>query len=121
MRMALLALTLSLASSLVVGPWPGALGGQPDFYRLDQPSEQIEAVREAVSLVPPDAPVSSTNRIGSHLSARRYIYSVPVLGEAEWVVLDLSDSWIPNSERGGGASDPERLRRLERSLARSPA
>jgi uncharacterized membrane protein len=120
LRTALLALTLSLASSLVVGPWPGALGGQPDFYRLDQPSERVDAVREALSLIPPDAPVSSTNRIGSHLSARRYIYSVPVLGRAQWVVLDTSDSWIPNNERGGGASDPETLTRLERSLARSP-
>ena len=119
MRMALLALTLSAASSLVVGPWPGALGGQPDFYRLDQPSERVDAVRAAVALVPPDAAVSSTNRIGSHLSARRYVYSVPVVGNAEWVVLDSSDSWIPNSG-GGGASDPETLRRLERSLARSP-
>ena len=119
-RMALLALTLSAASSLVVGPWPGALGGQPDFYRLDQPSERIDAVREAVGLVPPDAPVSSTNRIGSHLSARRYVYSVPVLGRADWVVLDSSDSWIP-STGGGGAADPETLRRLQFSLARSPA
>jgi uncharacterized membrane protein len=119
LRTAILALTLSLASSLVVGPWPGALGGQPDFYRLDQPSERVDAVREAVSFVPPDAPVSSTNRIGSHLSARRYIYSVPVLGHAQWVVLDMSDSWMPNSERGGGAVDPGRLRRLQRSLAGS--
>jgi hypothetical protein len=70
--------------------------------------------------VPSDAPVSSTNRIGSHLSARRYIYSVPVLGHAEWVVLDMSDSWMPNSERGGGALDPGRLQRLQGSLARSP-
>ena len=118
-RMALLALTLSLASSLVVGPWPGALGGQPDFYRLDQPPERAEAVREALSLVPSDAPVSATNRIGSHLSARRYVYSVPVLGHAEWVVLDMTDSWMP-SNRGGGASDPATLRRLRSSLARSP-
>jgi uncharacterized membrane protein len=120
LRMALLALTFSLASSLVVGPWPGALGGQPDFYRLDQPSERAEAVRDALRLVPAEAPVSSTNRIGSHLSARRYIYSVPVLGRAAWVVLDESDSWMPNSERGGGASDPARLHRLEHSLMRSP-
>jgi uncharacterized membrane protein len=119
LRTAILALTLSLASSLVIGPWPGALGGQPDFYRLDQPSERIDAAREAVSLVPSDASVSSTNRIGSHLSARRYIYSVPVLDHADWVVLDMSDSWMPNSERGGGALDPERLDRLQRSLARS--
>jgi uncharacterized membrane protein len=120
MRMALLALTLSLASSVVVGPWPGALGGQPDFYRLDLPSAQIEAVRDAVALVPPDSRVSSTNRIGSHLSARRYLYSLPVVRDAEWVVLDLSDTWLPDSERGGGELAPGALRRIERALARGP-
>ena len=32
--------------------------------------------------------MSATNALGAHLSARRRIFSFPVLREAEWVVVD---------------------------------
>jgi hypothetical protein len=48
-------------------------------------------LREGIALVPDDVPVSATNKAGSHLSARRYIYRIPVLGRAEWLVLDTGD------------------------------
>ena len=38
--------------------------------------------------------VSATNKAGSHLSARRYFYSPPVLGRAEWIVVDTQDPWV---------------------------
>jgi hypothetical protein len=38
--------------------------------------------------------VSSTNKAGAHLSARRYVYSVPVVGHADWVVLDTADPFV---------------------------
>ena len=91
----------------MVGPWPGALAGTPDFYRT------VRAVptrsRRAVTLVPARMRRSAaTNRVGSHLSARRYVYSVPVLGRAEWVVIDTSDAWVPGtlgrSRRSRGAA-----------------
>jgi Predicted membrane protein (DUF2079) len=44
--------------------------------------------RRALRLVPSDAPVSATNTLGAHLSERERIFSFPVLGEAEWVVVD---------------------------------
>lgn len=46
------------------------------------------AARRALALVPDDAPVSATNALGAHLSARSRIFSFPVLREAEWVVVD---------------------------------
>ena len=51
--------------------------------------------------MPDGAAVSTTNRLGSHLSDRRYVYSAPVLGRAEWVVLDTKDTWIPVTYGGG--------------------
>ena len=40
-------------------------------------------------MIPPFAPVSATNGLGAHLSERRRIFSFPVLGEAQWVAVDL--------------------------------
>jgi uncharacterized membrane protein len=117
-RGAILVLTLSLSATIMVGPWPWAVGGSPSFYRLDTPSEHIAAVRRAVALVPDDVPVSSTNRVGSHLSARRYVYSAPVLGRAEWVVLESSDTWVPRE--AGGSENPGALRSFQDRLETSP-
>jgi uncharacterized membrane protein len=114
MRGAILVLTLSIASAVMVGPWPGAVAGTPDFYRTDRSPEFLAALRRAVALVPDDAPVTATNRLGSHLAARRYLYSAPVLGRAEWAVLDMSDGWVPRS--WGGGLDPEAIQALRDRL-----
>ncbi|MFL5963911.1 MAG: DUF2079 domain-containing protein [Gaiellaceae bacterium] len=45
----------------------------------------------AVELVPSGAPVSASNQLGGHLSARRYSYIFPTLGRARWVVIDRAD------------------------------
>jgi uncharacterized membrane protein len=117
LRGAVLVLTLSLAATTMVGPWPWAVGGAPSFYRLDTPPEHVAAVRKAVALVPDDAPVSATNRAGSHLSARRYFYSVPVVDTAEWIVLESSDTWIP--ERAGGFQNPDALSSFQKRIEES--
>jgi len=43
---------------------------------------------KAVSLIPAGAPVSATNTLGAHLSARRRIFSFPRLADATWVAVD---------------------------------
>lgn len=48
----------------------------------------------AVASIPADAAVSATNDLGSHLAARRYIYSFPVTSKADWVAVDLSNPSI---------------------------
>ena len=45
----------------------------------------------AVSLIPPSAPVSASNRLAAHLSERRYIFTFPSVGRARWIVLDRND------------------------------
>jgi uncharacterized membrane protein len=108
-RVAALLLGLSVACTVLLGPWPGA-PAKPDRYEEQRPDLHLAALREAVSLVPDGAAVSATNLAGSRLSARRYFYSVPVVGRAEWVVVDESDSSLPDI--GHGVRSPARLQRF---------
>lgn len=86
-------LMLCVGFSVAFGPWPGLPGGeQPWAYGVP---DNAGALREAVALVPEEASVSATNKAGSHLSARRRFLSIPKLGDAEWVVLDMRDTWVP--------------------------
>jgi hypothetical protein len=73
----------------VLGPVRAVLGHDTSQRRND-------ALEAAIALVPPDASVSSTQRIGGPLSARRVIYSFPLIRDAEWVVVDRRDVWIPD-------------------------
>jgi uncharacterized membrane protein len=82
-RLAPVALAASLAGAIVLGPlWAGEL--VPD--RL---SAQDRVAARAVELVPPNAPVSSTNGLGAHLSERQRVFSFPVIRESQWVAVDL--------------------------------
>jgi uncharacterized membrane protein len=87
-------LTVSAMLALVVGPWPRAVGLVPLGSRANLPAAKLEALRDALALVPDDAPVTSSNNVGAHLSARRSVYSVPLLKRAEWVVVDADESWV---------------------------
>ena len=106
-RGVVLVLTLCVAFAVVLGPWPGTPGRSITSYWADVPAARVEALRRALALVPAGAPASATNRLGSHLAERRYFYSVPVVGRAEWIVVDTDDSWIPR--RFGGEPDPATL------------
>jgi uncharacterized membrane protein len=82
-RLAPAVLIASLAGAVFLGPlWAGELGP-------DRVSDHDRIAKRAVGLVPSGAPVSSTNGLGAHLSARRRVFSFPVIREAEWVAVDL--------------------------------
>ena len=62
------------------------------------------AARRGLALVPAGAPVSATNSLGAHLSARSRVFSFPVLREAEWIAVDerrltFLDSLAPERAR----------------------
>ena len=87
-------LVCSSVLALVVAPWPRAVGAAPLGGGQLLERSHVQALSDAVALVPDEAPVSLSNRVGAHLSNRRYVYTVPFLGSAEWVVLDLDDPWV---------------------------
>jgi uncharacterized membrane protein len=94
------------------GPWPGGMWAARGV-------EARQAVFDAVELIPSDAAVSSTNRAGVYLSERRYVYAVPVLARAEWVLVDRRDAYMGYLPGPGPVQErryPVRLAMFERGL-----
>jgi uncharacterized membrane protein len=82
-RLLPLLLAASVAGAIFLGPlWSGELGPDPV-------SEHDRVAARALDLISPNAPVTATNGLGAHLSARRRVFSFPVIREAEWVAVDL--------------------------------
>ena len=78
--------------------------------------QHIAALSGRRRLVPPGAPVMASNTVGGHLSAREYVYSVPVLGRAEWVVIDRTEPWVVRPDSPILTNHPEVVRGLVRRL-----
>jgi len=105
-RFAYVAALAALAGTVVLGP----------LWRVPvRADEHDAAARRGLALVPAGAPVSATNTLGAHLSARRRILSFPVLREAEWVVVDERRLTYLDSLR------PERARPALAALEADPA
>jgi uncharacterized membrane protein len=81
----------SLIGSYLVGPvlsWrvvPGA-GGQLDEAVTVSLHDRIAL--QALRMIPPNDPVSATNSLGAHLSARPVVFSFPVVRDALWIAVD---------------------------------
>jgi hypothetical protein len=115
---------MSVGLTVALGPLPITTDGKPPSLQVRPSSEHADALRSAVALVPDDAPVAATTKAGSHLSARRYFYSLPLLGRAEWIVLDLRDPWIAIPRRQTmraqwGRTDRAVLERMRADLDRA--
>jgi hypothetical protein len=122
-RRVLLAAAVLVASSilsLVVGPWARAVGGTPLGGAPYASTERVAALSEAVALVPADAAVTMSNSAGAHLSARRYVYSVPYLRRAEWVVVDTADAWVVSRDSPILYRRPAVVRRFLERLQADP-
>lgn len=113
-------LVVSGVVAVVVGPWPRAVGVKPLGGRTTLTAEHVAALSEAVALVPKDVPVTASNPAGAHLSARRYIYSIPLLERAEWVVVDLDDPWVVRPDSPILNHHPEAVRAFAARLQRDP-
>ncbi|HET6684136.1 MAG TPA: DUF2079 domain-containing protein [Gaiella sp.] len=82
----------TLVAGFVLGPlpvWSHVPLGADLGAREHVVGEHARVARRALQMIPPFAPVSATNGLGAHLSERRRIFSFPVLGEAQWVAVDL--------------------------------
>jgi hypothetical protein len=109
-------LLCSTIISLVVGPWLRVVDATPLGGRPRLSAARIDALAAAVASVPDGAPVTASNTAGAHLSDRRYIYSVPLLRNAEWVVMDLRDPWVVRPDSPVLTRHPEVVRALARRL-----
>jgi uncharacterized membrane protein len=100
-RLIPLLLAASLAGAVFLGPlWSGELVPE-------RVSTHDRVAERAVALVPGDAPVSATNGLGAHLSARRRVFSFPVVREAEWVAVDLRrPSYLDRNSTSSTAAVP---------------
>ena len=64
---------------------------------------------------------ATSSTVWAHLSARRYVYSVPTLGNAEWVVVDLDDPCVIRERSPLLYRVFEELATLVAALQRDPA
>jgi hypothetical protein len=113
-------LVCSAMIALVVAPWGRAVGATPLGGRENVEPEHVAALDRAISLVPDDVPVTTSNITGAHLAARQYLYSVPTLHRAEWAVLDLADPWVVSDGSPILTNEPELVRSFAEGLAADP-
>jgi hypothetical protein len=73
-----------------------------------------EARVEALDLIPSDAALATTNKLGGHASERRYVFSVPRIRNADWIALDRADPTL------GDVEAPEHFARFVMSIERDP-
>lgn len=87
---------LALVGVLVAAAIATSAGPLSSIGRYGVTARPSEAARDvahrAMALVPRDAAVSASNRIGAHLSERRRIFIFPVVAEADWIIVDQEDS-----------------------------
>jgi len=114
-------LLCSALLALVVAPWPRALGMAPLGGRETLSDAHVRALSDAVALVPSGAAVTASNPAGGHLSGRRYVYTVPLLERAEWVVVDLDDPWVSSAASPILTRHPKVVRRFVQQLEGDPA
>ena len=113
-------LVCSATLAIFVAPWPRAVGAVPLGGSPYGSAARTAALADAVALVPGDAAVAVSNAAGGHLSARRYVYSVPLLGRADWVVVDRADPWIVRPDSPILTRHPRVVRRLVARLEADP-
>jgi len=113
-------LVCSATLTLVVGPWPRAIGATPLGGRQSVPAARVDALTAAVAMVPAGAAATASNPAGAHLSDRRYSFSVPDVGRAEWAVVDLADPWVVRPDSNLLLRHPEIVRAFARRLENDP-
>jgi hypothetical protein len=82
---------VALVSNYLLGPiplWRWLPGGETLQARGHEVTEHDRIAARAVKLVPDGEPVSVSNSLGAHLSARRRVLSVPYVQDARWIAVD---------------------------------
>ena len=103
----------TLVAGILLGPlpiWAHVPFGSDLGAREHVVGHHARVASRALAVIPADAPVSASNTLGAHLSARHRVFSFPVLGEADWVAVDR--------QRPSHRDDNDAPERFEAALAR---
>ncbi len=103
-------LVLAIVVLTSIPPKPGT---EAYLFPSEQPPARLAAMRHALSLVPPGAPVTVTNRLGAHVSDRRTVHLFPARVGAEWAVLDTRDPSNTTAKWIGPTPFAQLLRRFD--------
>ncbi len=90
-RIAVVAVALAICANYRLGPlpiWRFVPGGQQLQSRAARVSAHDRIAARAVGLIPDGEPVSVSNSLGAHLSARRRVLSFPYVLDARWIAVD---------------------------------
>jgi uncharacterized membrane protein len=82
---------VSLVATVAYGPvplWSHLPFGQHVGATQYRVTARSHVAARAARLVPASAAVSASNTMGAHLSARRRVFSFPVVREARWIAVD---------------------------------
>jgi uncharacterized membrane protein len=103
-------LAVVAVAGLTLGP---QVGEGKYLFDIPPTKAHLAAERAAAAAIPPNVSVSVTNQLGGHLSARRYVYSFPIIRRAEWVAVDVEDPYLAEDWR------PKIFRRAVASFVRN--
>lgn len=86
----------AIVCAYIYGPLPGAYSFNHDIFTNQLPYESL--IDSFLASIPKRYSVAATNNIGSHLSHRQRIYTIPVgLKDADIVVFLLNDQFAQPS------------------------
>ncbi len=86
----------SFLSSIILGPLPGSLKPNIDMFTKPQPDRKT--IDDFLSSIPGKFSIAATNNLGSHLSHREAIYTIPVgMNKADIILFLLNDPFAQPS------------------------
>jgi uncharacterized membrane protein len=89
-------LTATVIANFALGPLPFSLPGAHYSGRNYAVSGHAKVLDMAIRTIPSggDVTVSTENNAGSHLSARRVVYTFPYIGNAQYVIVDDKNGFV---------------------------
>lgn len=86
----------TLVSLYVIGPIPGSM--RPNIDMFTKRLENRAVIKKIIDSIPKNVSVASTNNLGSHLSRRENIYTIPYgMDRADVVVFLVDHGWSQQS------------------------
>lgn len=86
----------SFLSQYLLGPLPGSK--KPNIDMFTKQLKERDTIEDYISKIPEEYSVAATNNLGSHLSRRERIYTIPIgIDNADIVVFLLNDAYAQPS------------------------